>query len=81
MAANILHLRLWGGEALGQAGLPLCQLVAWLLRQSAAALLTYRLGGAQGVESRLKRGFLANLDYEDLCEAATLLCSWSGGAA
>ncbi|XP_039223256.1 serine/threonine-protein kinase PINK1, mitochondrial isoform X2 [Crotalus tigris] len=79
VAANVLHLSLWGEGALGQAGLPLRQLVAWLLRQSAATLLTDRLGGARGVESRLKRAFLANLDYEDLCEAAALLCSWKGG--
>ncbi|KAG8142469.1 hypothetical protein E2320_006367, partial [Naja naja] len=81
VAANVLHLSLWGEAALGQAGgLPLPQLVPWLLRESAAALMTDRLGGARGVESRLKRGFLASLDYEDLCEAAALLCSWRGTA-
>lgn len=80
MAASVLHLSLWGEAAVVRAGLPLPQLVAWLLRQSAAALMTERLGGPPGVESRLKRGFLASLDYEDLCEAAALLCSWRGTA-
>ncbi|XP_058016931.1 serine/threonine-protein kinase PINK1, mitochondrial [Ahaetulla prasina] len=80
VAANVLHLSLWGEAAVGPAGLPLPQLVPWLLRQSAAALMTERLGGTRGVESRLKRGFLASLDYEDLCEAAALLCSWRGTA-
>ncbi|XP_070812123.1 serine/threonine-protein kinase PINK1, mitochondrial [Pituophis catenifer annectens] len=80
VAANVLHLSLWGEAAVGRAGFPLPQLVAWLLRQSAAALMTERLGGTRGVESRLKRGFLASLDYEDLCEAAALLCSWRGTA-
>lgn len=61
---------------MGRPGLPLSQLVAWLLRQSAAVLMAERLGSAGGVESRLKRGFLASLDYEDLCEAAALLCCW-----
>ncbi|XP_032087515.1 serine/threonine-protein kinase PINK1, mitochondrial isoform X2 [Thamnophis elegans] len=80
VAANVLHLSLWGEAAVGRPGLPLPQLVAWLLRQSAAALMTERLGGGRGVVSGLKRGFLAGLDYEELCEAAALLCCWRGAA-
>ncbi|XP_026541398.1 serine/threonine-protein kinase PINK1, mitochondrial [Notechis scutatus] len=81
VAANVLHLSLWGEAALGQAGgLPLPQLLPWLLQESAAALMTDRLGGTRRVESRLKRGFLASLDYEDLCEAVALLRSWRGAA-
>uniref|UniRef100_A0A8C5WQZ4 Serine/threonine-protein kinase PINK1, mitochondrial n=1 Tax=Laticauda laticaudata TaxID=8630 RepID=A0A8C5WQZ4_LATLA len=81
VAANVLHLSLWGEVALGQAGgLLLPQLLPWLLQESAAALMTDRLGSTQRVESRLKKGFLASLDYEDLCQAAALLCSWRGTA-
>lgn len=79
-AANVLHLSLWAEPGLGQTDLRLRELVAWLLRQSAAALLTDRLGGGRGVESRLKRAFLANLEYDDLCRAGALLCSWRGAA-
>ncbi|XP_063173466.1 serine/threonine-protein kinase PINK1, mitochondrial [Candoia aspera] len=75
-AANILHLSLWGEPGLSRTDLCLRELVAWLLQQSAAALLTSRLGGGRGVESRLKRGFFTNLEYDDLCQAAALLCCW-----
>ncbi|KAM6435502.1 serine/threonine-protein kinase PINK1, mitochondrial [Liasis olivaceus] len=80
VAANVLHLSLWAEPGLGRPDLCLRQLVAWLLQQSAAALLTDRLGSDRGVESRLRRGFLANLEYDDLCEAAALLCSWRRAA-
>ncbi|XP_070615046.1 serine/threonine-protein kinase PINK1, mitochondrial isoform X3 [Erythrolamprus reginae] len=81
VAANVLHLSLWGEvAAVGRAALLPSRLAAWLLRESAGALMAERLGSAGGVESRLKRGFLAGLDYEELCEAAALLGSWMGEA-
>ncbi|XP_063001380.1 serine/threonine-protein kinase PINK1, mitochondrial [Elgaria multicarinata webbii] len=78
VAANVLHLSLWGGTLLGSKDLRVDKVVGWLLHQSAAALLADRLGG--GVETRLKRCFLANLEYEELCEAAALLRAWGSAA-
>ncbi|XP_042334142.1 serine/threonine-protein kinase PINK1, mitochondrial isoform X2 [Sceloporus undulatus] len=76
VAANVLHLGLWGEDLLSQKELRLNKMVGWLLHQSAATLLVDRLGGESSVETRLKRCFLANLDYQELCEAAALLCAW-----
>nr|XP_060614701.1 serine/threonine-protein kinase PINK1, mitochondrial [Anolis sagrei ordinatus] len=77
MAANILHLSLWGRELLaGGLGCGLEAMVCWLLRHSAAALLQDRLAGRAGVESRLQACFLSRLDCAELCEAAALLHAW-----
>ncbi|XP_067329003.1 serine/threonine-protein kinase PINK1, mitochondrial [Anolis sagrei] len=77
MAANVLHLSLWGRELLeGGPGCGLGAMVGWLLRHSAAALLQDRLAGRAGVESRLQACFLSRLDCAELCEAAALLHAW-----
>lgn len=76
VAANVLHLSLWGEDILALKNLKLDKVISWLLQQSAAALLADRLTGKSCVEMKLKTLFLANLECEALCQAALLLCSW-----
>ncbi|NWR77337.1 PINK1 kinase, partial [Centropus unirufus] len=75
-AANVLHLSLWGESILGSKPLKPDQMVAWLLCQSAAALLMDGLVDKSRVETKMKMCFLANLEYEDLWAAALLLLAW-----
>uniref|UniRef100_A0ABM5EL67 non-specific serine/threonine protein kinase n=1 Tax=Pogona vitticeps TaxID=103695 RepID=A0ABM5EL67_9SAUR len=75
-AANILHLCLWDAKVLHSDALKPDRMVDWLLHQSAATLLTDRLGDGSRVEAKLKRCFLANLDYDELFQAAALLRAW-----
>ncbi|XP_025781152.1 serine/threonine-protein kinase PINK1, mitochondrial [Puma concolor] len=76
VAANVLHLSLWGEHTLALKNLKLDKMVGWLLQQSAATLLANRLTEKSCVETKMKMLFLANLEYETLCQAALLLCSW-----
>ncbi|KAL8198574.1 UNVERIFIED_CONTAM: Serine/threonine-protein kinase pink1, mitochondrial [Gekko kuhli] len=76
VAANVLHLSLWGEGLLSLKDLRLDKMIGWLLHQSAATLLMDGLGDGNRAETKLKRCFLANLEYEDLWEAAVLLLSW-----
>ncbi|XP_042805114.1 serine/threonine-protein kinase PINK1, mitochondrial [Panthera leo] len=76
VAANVLHLSLWGEHTLALKNLKLDKMVGWLLQQSAATLLANSLTGKSCVETKMKMLFLANLEYETLCQAALLLCSW-----
>ncbi|XP_062449504.1 serine/threonine-protein kinase PINK1, mitochondrial [Rhea pennata] len=76
VAANVLHLSLWGESVLASETLKLDQMIAWLLCQSAAALLMDGLVDKSRVETKMKMCFLANLEYEDLWAAAFLLLSW-----
>nr|XP_056721531.1 serine/threonine-protein kinase PINK1, mitochondrial [Euleptes europaea] len=76
VAANVLHLSLWGEGILSLKDLRLDAIIGWLLHQSAATLLMDGLGDGNCVETKLQRCFLANLEYEDLWEAAALLRSW-----
>ncbi|XP_015283355.1 PREDICTED: serine/threonine-protein kinase PINK1, mitochondrial [Gekko japonicus] len=76
VAANVLHLSLWGEGLLSLKDLQLDKMISWLLHQSAATLLMDGLGDGNRAETKLKRCFLANLEYEDLWEAAVLLLSW-----
>ncbi|KAJ3585967.1 hypothetical protein NHX12_012370 [Muraenolepis orangiensis] len=75
VAANILHLSLWGKRALANrddAGMR--ELVDWLLCQSAVVLLR-GCGGPRGntVEAELQRCFLAHLELVDLRTAVGFL--------
>ncbi|XP_029362382.1 serine/threonine-protein kinase PINK1, mitochondrial [Echeneis naucrates] len=75
VAANMLHLSLWGRKALAnQDSAGMRKLVDWLLCQSAVVLLK-GCGGpsGNGVEAELQRSFLANLDLEDLRTAVGFL--------
>ncbi|KFQ95667.1 hypothetical protein Y956_03100, partial [Nipponia nippon] len=76
VAANVLHLSLWGESVLASKTLKPDQMIAWLLCQSAAALLTDRLVDKSRVETKMKMCFLANLEYEDLWAAIFLVLAW-----
>lgn len=76
VAANVLHLSLWGEHTLALKNLKLDKMIGWLLQQSAATLLADRLTEKSCVETKMKMLFLANLEYEALCQAALLLGSW-----
>ncbi|XP_051844309.1 serine/threonine-protein kinase PINK1, mitochondrial [Antechinus flavipes] len=76
VAANVLHLSLWGESILAMKNLKSDKMIGWLLHQSAATLLTDRLMEGNRVETKMKMCFLANLEYEALCQAAFLLRSW-----
>ncbi|XP_058909279.1 serine/threonine-protein kinase PINK1, mitochondrial isoform X1 [Kogia breviceps] len=75
VAANVLHLSLWGERAVALEDLKPDKMIGWLLQQSAATLLANRLA-ENCVETKMKMLFLANLEYEALSQAALLLCSW-----
>ena len=76
VAANVLHLSLWGEHLLALKNLKLDKMVGWLLQPSAATLLAGRLMERSCVETKLQMLFLANLECEALCQAALLLRSW-----
>ncbi|XP_062248860.1 serine/threonine-protein kinase PINK1, mitochondrial isoform X2 [Platichthys flesus] len=75
VAANMLHLSLWGQEVLadqGSAGMR--ELVDWLLCQTAVVLLKGCRGpSGKSVEAELQRSFLSNLELEDLRSAVGFL--------
>ncbi|XP_035512339.1 serine/threonine-protein kinase PINK1, mitochondrial [Morone saxatilis] len=75
VAANMLHLSLWGRKALAnQDSIGMKKLADWLLCQSAVVLLK-GCSGPSGytVEAELQRSFLSNLDLEDLRTAVGFL--------
>lgn len=76
VAANVLHLSLWGESVLASKTLKPDQMIAWLLCQAAAALLMDGLVDKSRVETKMKMCFLANLEYEDLWAAMLLLLAW-----
>ncbi|XP_030086500.2 serine/threonine-protein kinase PINK1, mitochondrial [Serinus canaria] len=76
VAANVLHLSLWGDSVVVSRTLKPDQMIAWLLCQSAATLLTNRLAEKSQVETKMKMCFLANLEFEDLWAAIFLLLAW-----
>ncbi|XP_064155341.1 serine/threonine-protein kinase PINK1, mitochondrial [Anguilla rostrata] len=74
VAANILHLSLWGGRVLANQDRASVKSIAdWLLCQSAVVLLRGRGPVTSTVEAELQRCFLANLDLEDLHAAMGFL--------
>ncbi|NXJ17775.1 PINK1 kinase, partial [Dicrurus megarhynchus] len=76
VAANVLHLSLWGDSVVASRTLKPDQMIAWLLCQSAATLLTNRLVAKSQVETKMRMCFLANLEFEDLWAAIFLLLAW-----
>ncbi|XP_065594214.1 serine/threonine-protein kinase PINK1, mitochondrial-like [Cyrtonyx montezumae] len=76
VAADVLHLSLWGENILASEALKPDQMTAWLLCQSAATLLMDGLVDKSRVETKMKMCFLANLDFEDLWTAIFLLLAW-----
>ncbi|XP_029911723.1 serine/threonine-protein kinase PINK1, mitochondrial [Myripristis murdjan] len=75
VAANMLHLSLWGRKALAnQDSTGMRKLADWLLCQSAVVLLKGCSGpSGNTVESELQRSFLSNLELEDLRSAVGYL--------
>lgn len=75
VAANMLHLSLWGRRALAnQDSAGMRKLADWLLCQSAVVLLKGCCGpSGNRVEAELQRSFLSNLDLEDLRTAVGFL--------
>ncbi|XP_044068684.1 serine/threonine-protein kinase PINK1, mitochondrial [Siniperca chuatsi] len=75
VAANMLHLSLWGRKALAnQDSVGMKKLADWLLCQSAVVLLKGCTGPTGNmVEAELQRSFLSNLDLEELRTAVGFL--------
>ncbi|XP_041954982.1 serine/threonine-protein kinase PINK1, mitochondrial isoform X1 [Alosa sapidissima] len=74
VAANMLHLSLWGRRALATLDrAKLSELADWLLCQSAFVLLNGRGPSGSSVEADLQRCFLSNIDLEDLRTAIGFL--------
>ncbi|XP_035014505.2 serine/threonine-protein kinase PINK1, mitochondrial isoform X1 [Hippoglossus stenolepis] len=75
VAADMLHLSLWGREVLAdQDSAGMRGLVDWLLCQSAVVLLRGCRGpSGKSVEAELQRSFLSNLELEDLRTAVGFL--------
>ena len=75
VAANMLHLSLWGRKALAnQDSAGMKRLADWLLCQSAVVLLRGCSGpSGSSVEAELQRCFLSNLDLDDLRMAVGFL--------
>ncbi|KAK2885317.1 hypothetical protein QQF64_021332 [Cirrhinus molitorella] len=74
VAANMLHISLWGKRVLARLDQTrMDELTDWLLCQSAVVLLKGRGSGGSSVEAELQRCFLANIDLEDLRAAVSFL--------
>uniref|UniRef100_A0A671N892 non-specific serine/threonine protein kinase n=1 Tax=Sinocyclocheilus anshuiensis TaxID=1608454 RepID=A0A671N892_9TELE len=74
VAANMLHISLWGKRVLASLDrVRTDELKDWLLCQSAVVLLKGRGSGGSNVEAELQRCFLANIDLEDLRAAVSFL--------
>ncbi|XP_058500119.1 serine/threonine-protein kinase PINK1, mitochondrial [Solea solea] len=75
VAANMLHLSIWGRNALAsQNPIDMKKLADWLLCQCAVVLLRGCCGpSGNSVEAELQRSFLSNLELEDLRTAVCFL--------
>ncbi|XP_017274674.1 serine/threonine-protein kinase PINK1, mitochondrial [Kryptolebias marmoratus] len=75
VAANMLHLSIWGRRALAsQDSAGMRKLADWLLCQSAVVLLKgFGGSGGNGVKAELQRSFLSSLELEDLRAAVGFL--------
>lgn len=74
VAANILHISLWGKRVLASLDRARSdKLIDWLLCQSAVVLLNVRGPSGSSVEAELQRSFLSNIDLEDLHTAFSFL--------
>lgn len=74
VAANILHISLWGRQVLmGLDKVRMAEMMAWLQCQSAVVLLKGRGRDQSSVEAELQRSFLANIELEDLRTAVSFM--------
>uniref|UniRef100_A0A4W3HGX9 Serine/threonine-protein kinase PINK1, mitochondrial n=1 Tax=Callorhinchus milii TaxID=7868 RepID=A0A4W3HGX9_CALMI len=69
VAANMLHLHLWGAELLTPAPSSLEQMLSWLRCQTLLTFLQVGRNRDSPVETELRRCFLANLSFEEMDEA------------
>ncbi|XP_077074836.1 serine/threonine-protein kinase PINK1, mitochondrial [Siphateles boraxobius] len=74
VAANMLHISLWGKRVLARLDRArMDKMIDWLLCQSAVVLLKSRGPSGSSVETELQRSFLANIDLEDVRTAVSFL--------
>ncbi len=74
VAANMLHISLWGKRVLASLDQTrMDELTNWLLCQSAVVLLKRRGLDGSSVEAELQKSFLINIDLEDLRAALVFL--------
>ncbi|XP_048417289.1 serine/threonine-protein kinase PINK1, mitochondrial isoform X2 [Stegostoma tigrinum] len=66
VAADMLHLHLWGPELLASAPITVENVFRWLRCQTLLTLLQVSKNHKLPVEIELKRSFLANLSFEEL---------------
>ncbi|XP_067873440.1 serine/threonine-protein kinase PINK1, mitochondrial isoform X1 [Heterodontus francisci] len=66
VAANMLHLHLWGAELLASAQMSVDKVFDWLRCQTLLTCLQVTMSCELSVETELKRSFLANLSFEEL---------------
>lgn len=73
VAADMLHLHLWGTELLTSTQIGVKEVFDWLRCQTLLTFLQLTTGQELSVETELKRSFLANLSFEDLSLGLDLL--------
>ncbi|XP_048470965.1 serine/threonine-protein kinase PINK1, mitochondrial isoform X2 [Rhincodon typus] len=66
VAADMLHLHLWGPELLASTPITVENVFRWLRCQTLLTLLQVSMNHKLPVEIELKRSFLANLSFEEL---------------
>ncbi|GCC29061.1 hypothetical protein chiPu_0007498 [Chiloscyllium punctatum] len=66
VAADMLHLHLWGPELLASSQITVENVFSWLRYQTLLTLLQVSMSQKLPVETELKRSFLANLNFEEL---------------
>ncbi|XP_067826615.1 serine/threonine-protein kinase PINK1, mitochondrial [Heptranchias perlo] len=73
VAADMLHLHLWGEELLASAQISVEKVVDWLRCQTLLTFLQVTMSCKLSVETELKRSFLANLSFEEVRMGLDLL--------
>ncbi|XP_069774939.1 serine/threonine-protein kinase PINK1, mitochondrial-like isoform X2 [Narcine bancroftii] len=66
VAADMLHLHLWGTELLASADVSVENLFDWLRCQTLLTFLQVTMNRESSVQTELQRNFLANLNFEEL---------------
>ncbi|XP_038629781.1 serine/threonine-protein kinase PINK1, mitochondrial isoform X2 [Scyliorhinus canicula] len=66
VAADMLHLHLWGTELLTSTRINAAKVFDWLRCQTLLTFLQLTMRRELSVETELKRSFLANLSFEEL---------------
>uniref|UniRef100_UPI00398F3FEE serine/threonine-protein kinase PINK1, mitochondrial isoform X2 n=1 Tax=Pristiophorus japonicus TaxID=55135 RepID=UPI00398F3FEE len=79
VAANMLHLHLWGVELLASAHISVEKVFDWLRCQTLLTSLQVAMSSELSVETEIKRSFLANLSFEELRLGLNLLLDGKSG--